>query len=268
VFCEVDPQTWCMTAASVEPRLTDRTKAIVAVHTYGNVCDMDLIGDLAAARGIPVLEDAAEALFSRHRGRLAGTMGALGGFSFQATKTITTGEGGMVVTRDRAVYERLSLYRSHGMLRKRYYWHELPGHNFRLTNLQAALGCAQLEQSDQILRERLRVQDEYRVRLSGLAGLTLQRFPPDVEPVIWAMAVQLDPTAFPQGRDAVMGQMRERRIETRNGFVAPSLMPGYECGPLPVCRALSAQVLSLPTFPALTTPQIAYICESLASLRA
>jgi perosamine synthetase len=268
VFAEVDPETWCLSPAAVEAALSPRTKAIVPVHTYGNLCDLDGIGALAAGRGVPIVEDAAEALGSRQRGRLAGTTGALGSFSFHATKTITTGEGGMVVTHDRGLYERMCLHRSHGMLRKRHYWHELPGHNFRLTNLQAALGCAQLERLEAILDARHRVQAEYRRRLAGVAGVTLQRFAPEVEPVVWTVALRLDPAAFPQGRDAVMGQMRERGIETRNGFVAPSLMPGYGCGPLPVCEALSREVLSLPTSPTLTTVQIDRICAVLTSLRA
>lgn len=267
VFAEVDPDTWCLTASAVERCLTPRTKLVVPVHTYGNVCAMDEILALARERRLTVIEDAAEAFPSRYRGRLAGTLGDIGCFSFQATKTITTGEGGMVVTEQESARERMALYRNHGMQRKRYYWHDLPGHNFRLTNLQAALGCAQLEKLDAIVRERNRVWARYQDRLSRLGGVTLQRFAPEVHAVVWAVALTLDPAAFPQGRDAVMSQMGEAGIETRNGFVAASAMDFYRCPPLPVCEQLSRQVISLPTFPTLTDEQIDQICSHLAKLR-
>jgi len=267
VFAEVDPETWCVTAAAIERCLTPKTKLIVPVHTYGNVCAMDDILALARERGLAVVEDAAEAFPSRYRGRMAGTLGDIGCYSFQATKTITTGEGGMVATEDAAARDRMALYRSHGMLRRRYYWHDLPGHNFRLTNLQAALGCAQLEKLDLIVRERGRVWSRYQQGLSGLAGVTLQRFLPEVDAVVWAVAMRLDDDAFPQGRDAVMRQLGDAGIETRNGFVAPSAMDFYHCPALPACELLSREVISLPTFPSLTDAQIDYICGELARLR-
>lgn len=267
VFAEVDPQTWCVTAEAIERCLTPKTRIVVPVHTYGNVCAMDDILAVARERGVTVIEDAAESFPSRYRGNLAGTLGDLGTFSFQATKTITTGEGGMVVTRDARAREVMSLYRSHGLLRKRHYWHELPGHNFRLTNLQAALGCAQLEKLDVITRERQRVYLSYRERLARTAGVVLQRFSADVEPIVWALALRLDAAAFPQGRDAVMAQMQDAGIETRPGFCAPSWMEFYHCPPLPVCEDLSRQVISLPTFPSLTDEQIDSICDRLERLR-
>lgn len=267
VFAEVDPDTWCLTAANVERCLTPRTKLVVPVHTYGNVCAMDEILVLAGEKRVTVVEDAAEAFPSLYRGKLAGTFGELGCFSFQATKTITTGEGGMVVTRDARVHDLIALYRSHGMLRKRYYWHELPGHNFRLTNLQAALGCAQFENLDAIVSQRARVYRQYLARLSRMHGVTPQRFAPEVEPVVWAIAVRLDLSAFPQGRDAVMSQMSDAGIETRPGFYAASLIDFYRCPSLVVCEGLSREVISLPTFPTLGDEQIERICDRLESLR-
>jgi len=268
VFAEVDPATWCVTAAEIERRLSPRTRAIVPVHTYGNVCAMGPIASLARTRGVAVIEDAAEALGSRLEDRLAGTMADVGCFSFQATKTITTGEGGMVVTANDELYETMWLYRNHGMLRKRYYWHELPGMNFRLTNLQAALGCAQLEQLDRIAAARQQVHAHYRRRLSDVPGLELQHFPAEVEPTLWAIAARLAPNAYPQGRDVVMGQMNQEGIETRPGFVAASRLGLYACPPLPICEELAEQVISLPSFPTLEEGQIARICATLERLRA
>lgn len=268
VFAEVDPSTWCLAAEAVERCLTPRTKAIVAVHTYGNVCEMDGLVALARHRGIALVEDAAEALASRHRGRLAGTMGIMGAFSFQATKVITTGEGGMVLTNDDDLAARMGLYRSHGMLRKVYYWHEVPGHNFRLTNLQAAMGVAQLESLPRIIAERARVAQAYAEALAQIDGVVPQRFLSCVEPVVWAVAVRLDPAAYPQGRDRVIAQMREAGIETRPGFYTPSQMPHiYACPPLPLCEAIAPCVISLPTYPSLPDEDIASVCAALKALR-
>jgi len=270
VFCEVDPRTWCATAADVERCLSPRTKAIVVVHTYGNVCEMDALAGLARARGVALIEDAAEAFGSRHRGRLAGTIAPIGTFSFHATKTITTGEGGMTLCEDAALAARMRLYRSHGMDRsKAFYWHEVAGHNFRLTNLQAALGCAQLEHLEDIVRERKRVHEAYRRRIGALEGIAPQHFAPDVTPVLWAYALKVEPRAFPQGRDALVKQLAERGIETRPGFHPASEMRHLykDCPPLPVCEELGRTVVSLPTYPTLKDAEIDRICDELKALR-
>ena len=192
----------------------------------------------------------------------------MGTYSFHATKTITTGEGGMVVTRDSALAERLRLYRSHGMVReKRYYWHEVPGHNFRLTNMQAAMGCAQLEKFQSIVAARLRVHHAYRKRFEGERGLVQQFFAPMVSPVLWAMALKLDPSAFPQGRDEVIETMRSGGVECRPGFYAASQQPIYQSSPLPHSEELARQIITLPTFPDLQDEQIDLISRTLLKSR-
>lgn len=267
VFAEVDPDTFCVSAGAIEAVMTPRTKIIVAVHTYGNVCEMDEIMSLAQSKRVMVLEDAAESFASKYKGRQSGAIAPLGTYSFHATKTITTGEGGMVVTRDDAMARSMTLFRSHGVSRRRYL-HELPGHNFRLTNLQAALGCAQFERLDTIVRERKRVHRTYAAALKGIAGLRLQTFRSDVEPVLWALALELDSDAFPQGRDNVIAQLAAEGIETRNGFHAASQHTIYpDCASLPICERLANNVISLPTFPALDDGKIDYICTKLAALR-
>jgi len=267
IFAEVDPEMFCVTAEAIEAVLTPRTRLIVVVHTYGNVCDMDDIMSLAENRGVPVLEDAAESFASKYKGRQSGAIAQVGTYSFQATKTITTGEGGMVLTGDEGLARKMALYRSHGVL-GRHFWHELPGHNFRLTNLQAALGCAQLERLDSIIRERKRVHQTYKTALKNGGGVRLQTFRPEVDPVLWAFAVELDPAAFPQGRNRVIEQLAAAGIETRNGFYAASQLPIYPgCPSLPVCERLANNVISLPTFPSPTDQQINYICEQLVGLR-
>lgn len=268
VFAEVDPETWCLAVDDVERKLTSRTKAVVAVHTYGNMCDMDALASLLAKRGIALIEDAAESLGSCYEGRQAGSLGALATLSFHATKTITTGEGGMVLTDDEKLFDRLQLFRSHGMARKtRYYWHEVAGHNFRLTNFQAAMGCAQFEHFDEIRAQRAALHRQYRQRLAGKEGVTLQAFHEEVTPVLWSLAVRLDAKAFPQGRDDVLQKMRERGIECRPGFYAASQQPLYQTTVLPVCEYLARRVLSLPCYLGLEEEQVDLICRTLLELR-
>jgi perosamine synthetase len=268
VFAEVDPATWCLPAKEVERVLTPRTKAVVAIHTYGNMCEMDALKTLLAKNEIPLLEDAAEALGSSYRGEAAGSLGLIGTYSFHATKTITTGEGGMVVTDDRGAFERMQLYRSHGMARDvRYYWHEVAGHNFRLTNLQAALGCAQFAHFAEVKRSRAALHHQYSEQLQSEPGVTLQQFAESVTPVLWALAVRLDPSAFPQGRDTVIDEMRDRGIECRPGFYAASQQPLYDAPPLPICEDLARQVISLPCYVGLEEDQVNYICRTLLERR-
>lgn len=270
VFADVDPDTWCVTANEIDKRIRRETKVVVPVHTYGNVCDMGPILSLATDRDLPVVEDVAEAFASTYDGHKAGTLGRLGTFSLHATKTITSGEGGMVTTGDSELHDRLELFRSHGMRRsRRWYWHEVVGHNFRLTNLQAAIACAQLEQIEKILVARRRVHEAYRRLLEDVDGIGLQRFLPSVEPVLWALGLKLDPAAYPQGRDEVLRQLRDASIESRPGFYAASSMPHlYESDATPVSEQLSACILSLPSFATLTESDIEYICATLKGLRA
>lgn len=267
VFAEVCPASWCMTADAVEKCITSKTKAIVPVHTYGNVCDMDPLLALAKKYGLLVIEDAAESIGSKYKGRMSGTLGSVGTYSFHATKTITTGEGGAVVTDSVEIRDQMQLFRSHGMSSRRY-WHVVAGHNFRLANIHAAIGCAQLERIDDITKERARVYDLYKKLLSNIDGVTLQFFSESVEPVVWAIAVKLDPIAFPQGRDGVIIELKERGVECRPGFYSADFMPHlYGDISLPVCRELSQQILSLPSGPALTNTEIEYACESFKSRR-
>ena len=267
VFAEVSADSWCMTAEYVERCITPRTKAIVPIHTYGNVCDMTPIMALAEKHGLIVVEDAAEAIGSQYKKRMAGSIAPVGIYSFQATKTITTGEGGAVVTANTELRNRMRLFRNHGMSSTRYI-HEVAGHNFRLTNMQAAMGYAQLEQINRIIFERNRVYKTYRNFLENMEGVVLQYFSADVDPVVWAIAVRLDVSAFPRGRDVVSNQLEQLGIETRPGFYSANTMQHiYGEVHVPVCNDLSQQILSLPSSPTLTDEEIEYVCTSLKFCR-
>jgi perosamine synthetase len=266
VYADVDPRTWLLDPSEI-PRLAGpRTRAVVPVHLYGNVADMDAIRGYASDLGLLVVEDAAEAAFSRYRGAASGTIGSVGTFSLHATKTITTGEGGLVVTNDTALADRMRQLRDHGMRKDKRYWHDVVGFNFRLTNLQAALGCAQLEKLDEIIADRTRIHARYRSALEDTFGIRLQEFAPEVAPVLWAMTVQLTDAAedIRDLRDRIMADLAADGIETRPGFYALSLMPPYDCPPLPNALRASASIISLPTFPGLADEDIDWICARLS----
>jgi len=263
-YAEVDADTWCIDPGSISDLITPETKIIIPIHTYGNVCDMDEINELAKSHELFVVEDAAESLGSRYKDHFSGGISDIGVYSFHATKTITTGEGGLVSTNNSDFFNKMRLLRSHGMWRNKHYWHDAIGHNFRLTNLQAALGLGQIEFIKPILEKKRAVYKKYQSRLSNVDGLKFQLIKNEVNPIIWAVAMQLSDEAFPQGRDEVMSEMMEAGIETRPGFYTPSEMKAlYETTPLPVSEKISREVISLPSFPSLADDEIDYICSSL-----
>jgi perosamine synthetase len=265
VFADVFDDTWLLDPAAVDACVTPRTKAIIAVHTYGGVCDMAALNSIARWREIVLIEDCAESLFSRFQGRHAGTCGDVGAFSFQATKTITCGEGGMVLAREPELASRMRLIRNHGMTANRKYWHHLAGHNFRLTNLQAAVACAQLRHRDEIIERRRNIYEAYCRRLPGTPSLSLQRIPPDVDPLMWAFAFRLDSAVAGITRDQLMAGLANRGIETRPGFHAFSEQPVYQAAPLARSPAIALEVITLPSYAGLAAAQIDFICGSLES---
>lgn len=269
VFADIDPGTWCITAETIGQKISSKTKAVVPVHTYGVVCEMEPITALAKKKGIYVIEDCAESIFSTLNGELCGRFGDVNTFSLHATKTIATGEGGLVVCNDDAIADKVGLYRSHGMRRKeKFYWHELPGHNFRLTNIQAAIGVAQLEKVETILQERKRIATLYRQYLGDLEGIKFQQVTKGCDPVIWAVAVIIDDSFFPQGRDQLIEQFRNAGIETRPGFYSSAHLPIYEHHDgVDVAIHTSEKVISLPSYPTLTEDQVFYIAQKFKSFR-
>ena len=269
VFADVDPESWCITAETIAPKITSRTRAIVPVHTYGVVCDMEPIMALAREKNLYVVEDCAESFFSKLDGKYCGNFGDVNTFSLHATKTIATGEGGLVNCVSDAVADKMALYRSHGMRRKdKFYWHELPGHNFRLTNVQAAIGVAQLEKLDTILQSRKRIFELYTKMLGGAEGITFQSVTRGCEPVIWAVAFLLDKNAYPQGRDTVIEQLKALGIETRPGFYSSAHLPIYEKhNGVDTAVHVSENTISVPSYPTLSEEQVNYITQELIRLK-
>lgn len=267
VYADINPDTWCMDPRGLEKLISARTRAVLPVHTYGNVCDMEQLGDICDKHRLLLIEDAAEAAFSKYNGKFAGTFGDAGCFSFQATKTMTTGEGGFVLASGSELHNKLLLLRDHGMNKKRRYWHDAAGYNFRMTNLQAALGCAQLENIAAILSEKKRVFRDYQAELGEEKGIKLQTFTPGADPAVWTAAVMLDDAFFPGGRDACIRTLLDKGIETRPGFYPFSAMPLYKAPRSQVAESVSAKIICLPSFCGLSKEDIAYICGCLKGLR-
>jgi perosamine synthetase len=175
VFVDVLPDTWCIDPQEVERHITTRTKAIIATHIYGNLCDMDALIKIGRSAGVAVVEDAAEAIGSICHGRRAGSIGVFGTFSFHGTKTLTTGEGGIFVTNDASLYERVLTLSNHGRARgeTRQFWPDDIGFKYKMSNVQAAIGCAQLERIEELVARKRDILAEYIVRLSVLPGITM-----------------------------------------------------------------------------------------------
>ena len=265
-FVDSDPKTWNLDAAGVERAIGPRTRAILAVHLYGEPADLDLLLAMAEAHGLPLIEDAAEAHGARLRGRPVGAIGTIGTFSFYGNKIVTTGEGGMVVTNDPGLAERSAMFRGQGQAFDRLYWHPVVGYNYRMTNIEAAIGVAQLEGLEQRLARRREISARYRANLAGTPGLEFQATGPEAASAHWLVGVTL-PVPSASVRDRIAARLLERGIETRPFFYPIHTMPPYvNDGPesLPVAESLSARGICLPTWAGLTDRQVDRVCARLA----
>jgi perosamine synthetase len=187
VFVDILPDSWCLDPELVEAAITPSTKAILAVHLYGNLCDMDRLQAIGQEHGIPVIEDAAEAIGSVYNGKRAGSMGLFGGFSFHGTKTLTTGEGGMFVTNSADLYETVLTLSNHGRARSqtKQFWPDMVGFKYKLSNIQAAIGCAQMERIEDLIDRKREIFAYYRDHLETEAGVMLNPEPPGTVNGAW-----------------------------------------------------------------------------------
>ncbi len=261
VFAEVREDDWLLDADDVRRRITPRTRAIMPVHLYGLACDMDKLCEIAAESGCSLVEDCAEALGTKWRGRQVGTFGRVSAWSFFGNKTVTTGEGGMVATTDPALHRRMAIVKGQGMDPDRRYWHIELGFNYRMTNLAAAIGLGQVERLDDILRCKRAIAAQYRASLAG-HGVTFQVAPEAVESSEWLISVLL-----PRGADrsGVMQHLARDGIETRPVFYCAHHMPPHYRPSLrlPISEDIAERGISLPSYPSLSQADIARVCVSL-----
>ena len=267
VFVDSESVSWNMDTAAVERAITPRTKAIMAVHLYGHPCDMDALSRLCKKHGLFLVEDAAEAFGSIYHGRPIGSLGDIATFSFYGNKIITTGEGGMVVTRDQALAEKCRILRDHGMSPQRRYWHSVVGYNYRMTNLQAAVGVGQMEKIEVIIAAKRRIAQDYLTALAGIPGLDLPQEPSGTSSVYWLISLCVDPAVFGVDRDAVMAGLKKHGIDTRPVFPVMHHQPIYARPErLPVAEDISARGLSLPSDASLTKTEINAVAECLRQM--
>jgi perosamine synthetase len=280
VLVDSDPQTWCMDVSQIEKKITPRTRAIMPVHIYGHPVDMDAVVNLAERHGLAVIEDAAEAHGAQYlSGRSAvdpvwrrcGNFGTLSCFSFYANKLITTGEGGMVLTDDAVLAERARSLRNLCFQADRRFYHEELGFNYRMTNLQAALGLAQFERIDEIIARKRRMGQEYTRRLKGI---TVLQMPPEetwAKNVYWMYGIVLDEKT---GMNAVQFATRllEHGVETRPFFLGMHEQPVFRKRGLflneryPVAERIARQGLYLPSGLALSMEQLSRVCDVVTEL--
>jgi perosamine synthetase len=267
VFVDCDPETWTIDPGCLENLITARTRGIIVVHLFGHPADMDPILETAARHGLFVLEDAAQAHGAEYKHRHVGGLGNAAIFSFFGNKIITTGEGGMVVTRSAAIADKVRLLRGQGMDPSRRYWFPVIGYNYRMTNLQAAVGLAQLERIEQRLTERQQVARWYDQRLEPLQDLVqcphTQRW---ARRVHWLYTVLLRETVRIE-RDEIAALLWEQGIETRPVFWPIHLLPPYAPAvrSLPVSESIARRGLSLPTHSWVTQDDVDRVADALAA---
>jgi perosamine synthetase len=251
VFVDIEPTSWNLDPDQVEAAITPRTRAIIPVHLYGQPCRIDRILEIAERHGLSVIEDAAEALGAEFDGRRVGSFGHMGCFSFYGNKNITTGEGGAVVTNDARLNEKLRILRDHGMSQTRRYWHDLVGFNYRMTNIEAALGVAQLERWDQISAARVRISDRYGECIRG-EHLMAPKGWQEANPVCWIFTMMLNNETTQVDRDELLARLALHGVDGRPAFYPiPAMPPYFEpdwASRYPVSAQVSAQGFSLPTY--------------------
>ncbi len=271
VLVDSEPDTWNMDVRQIGGRITPQTRAIMAVHIYGHPADMDPALELARTHGLAVIEDAAEVHGAEYKGRRCGSLGDLSTFSFYANKIVTTGEGGMVVTDDDALAERCRLHRNLCFQGKRRFVHEELGRNFRMANLQAALGVAQMERIEQSLAKKRWIGQAYTERLRGAPGLRLPLERPWAKHVYWVYGVVLDETV-PFDAAEFARRLAERGVQTRPFFWPMHEQPVFEQMGLfrgeryPVAEWLARRGLYLPSGMALTESQIEQVCGAVREI--
>ena len=268
VFVDILPDSWCMDPEQVERAITKRTKAIVAVHIYGNLCDMDRLLDIGERFGIPVIEDAAEAIGSIYRGRRAGSMGRFGTFSFHGTKTITTGEGGMFVTSDPELYERVLTLSNHGRARgqAKQFWPDVVGFKYKMSNVQAAIGCAQMERINALIDRKREIMAAYRKHLGGIPGVVLNPEPPGNVLGAWMpTAVFARETGIT--REIAQSALTSKNIDARVFFHPLSGLPMFKPQPSNVhAWDIPTRSINMPSYHDMTAEELERVAGVVADL--
>lgn len=262
ILVDILPDTWCIDPVQAERAITSKTKAIIATHIYGNLCEMDALLALGKKYGIPIIEDAAEAIGSVYKGKRVGSIGEFGVFSFHGTKTLTTGEGGMFVTNDSNLYETVLTLSNHGRSRSqtKQFWPDMIGFKYKMSNIQAAIGCAQMERIEELIAGKRRIFNAYQ---QGLADLPVS-LNPEYENTVngfWMPTLLVDESiAFE--RENLLTCFKQKNIDGRVFFWPLSDTQHFKSGqPTPVAHRIYARAINLPSYHELSNDDIAQVCS-------
>jgi perosamine synthetase len=261
VFADVLPDTWCIDPQKIEALITPKTKAILVVHVYGNLVEMDAVMSVAKKHNLVVLEDAAEGLGSEYKGLKAGSIGDAGVFSFHGTKTISTGEGGIMVTNRQEVYERAKILNDHGRNPRigKTFWMEEYGYKYKMSNLQAAMGCAQIERADELITRKREIFSWYQEFLKDIP-CKLNPELPGTKNSYWMPTAIFD-QSLKFDRDALFAYMKQYNIDSRPFFYPLSSLPMFEAKPEnSVSYAIYERGINMPSHHNLTKSDIHYVC--------
>jgi perosamine synthetase len=261
VFVDSTSDTWQMDTEDVKRKITSKTKAILAVHLYGHPCDMDELTIICSDNNLFLVEDTAESFGSKYKEKYVGGFGSISTFSFFGNKTITTGEGGMVSTNDEKLYKKVVHLKGQGLAEGKEYYHDIIGYNYRMTNICAAIGCAQLERADEIISKKRQIAEWYREFLSGLP-LELHQEGKNIFHTFWMITIMIDNE---DQRDKLRDYLKQNGIDTRPGFYPVHKMPMYNKPEqhFPVAESLGMRGINLPSYPELEMNDAKYISEQI-----
>lgn len=265
VFVDIDEKNWCLDHRKIEKAITRRTKAVIPVHLYGHPADMDPILKIARKHKLFVIEDAAEAHGAEYKGEKVGSLGHAAIFSFYGNKIITTGEGGMITTNNKNIYLKARHLRNQGMDEDNKYWHSTIGYNYRMTNVQAAIGLAQLKKIEKFIKAKRRIFGWYTEYLRGLRGIRLNPEEKWAKNVYWMISMVLEDTKI--SRNVFIKKLQKAGIETRPFFYPVSELPMYGGKTVnPVTLKISRRGLNLPSGTDLKESEVQYVCKTIKSI--
>ena len=260
IFVDSLENTWQIDPKDVKRKITPRTKAVMAVHLYGLPCDMDPLISICNAHNIYLVEDCAEAFGTRYKGQHAGTFGDIATFSFFGNKTITTGEGGMVVAKNVSVLEKAYHLKNQGVSSKQEYWHDTVAYNYRMTNICAAIGLAQLEKATEIIEKKREIAAWYKEDLIGLPLKTHDE-QPETTHSFWMCSIAVDDA---KNRQPLRDKLKNDGIETRPLFYPAHTMPHCAVNEsFPIAEAIGSKGINLPSYPALTRNEVKLVTQSI-----
>lgn len=274
VFADIDKKTWCLSTESFKKLINPKTKAVIPVDLYGNISDIDNICEVARRHGIAVIEDAAEAIGSEYKGHKAGSFGDTGVFSFHGSKTLTTGEGGMLITNQEGIFHRCLFLRDHGRNPgDKKFWNTEVAYKYKMSSMQAALGLAQLERIDELVKRKRQIFNWYLSELGNIQGITLNYEASNTKNTYWMVTVVLD-EKFGFKKEELISLMSEKNIDCRPFFYPLSSMPAYK-DLKQVTQAqkrnknaykISPYGINLPCSMNMTKEKVGYVCNVLKSV--